>query len=81
VPLDDKDVAQARARVPAAERDRFAALAHGGAPFTGSMVVEDLPGRRLAGPLLELVQNQQRAHIEQGVAYARKTLGLGLRGA
>jgi hypothetical protein len=27
------------------------------------------------------VQNQLRAHIEQGVEYARKTLGLGMRGA
>jgi hypothetical protein len=81
VPLDDKDVAQARAKMPAAGRERFAALARAGAPFTGSMVVEDLPGRQLTDPLKTAVQNQLRAHIEQGVEYARKTLGLGMRGA
>ena len=61
------------------ELERFLALARGGAPFEGSMVVEDLTGRTLVEPVLSAVKEQQRTHIEKGVEYARTELHLGLR--
>lgn len=60
-----------------ADLARFVALARSGGPFEGTMVVEDLAGRTLTEPVLSAVRAQQRAHIEQGLDYARNQLGLG----
>ncbi|MCA2964262.1 MAG: TIM barrel protein [Acidobacteriaceae bacterium] len=58
---------------------RFLALAKRGGPYEGHVVTEDLYGKPVAPQFLSAVQYQQRDHVERGVAYARKTLGLGIR--
>jgi sugar phosphate isomerase/epimerase len=63
----------------AADLARFIALAKRGHPFEGAMVIEDVPGK-IAEPLAAALQYQQVEHMERGVEYARKVLGLGLKG-
>ncbi len=58
---------------------RFLALAKRGGPYEGHVVTEDLYGQPVAPQFLTAVQYQQRDHVERGVAYARQTLGLGIR--
>jgi sugar phosphate isomerase/epimerase len=59
-----------------ADLARFMALAKRGHPFEGPMVIEDVPGK-IAEPLAAALQYQQVEHMERGVEYARKVLGLG----
>lgn len=63
----------------AAELARFLALAKKGKPYDQHMVIEDLPGRTTPEPFVAAVQFQQREHMERSVAYAKKTLDLGIR--
>lgn len=58
---------------------RFIALAKKGRPYEGHMVIEDIPGRQTPEPFIAAVQFQQREHMERSVAYAKKTLDLGVR--
>jgi sugar phosphate isomerase/epimerase len=58
---------------------RFLLLAKRGGPYDKPVVLEDLPGRRLPEALALAVQYQQRDHMERSVAYARKSLNLGVR--
>jgi len=44
----------------------------------GPMVIEDVPGKT-PPPIAAALQYQQRDHMERGVEYARKVLGLGVR--
>ena len=62
----------------AADLARFIALAKRGHPYEGPMVVEDIPGKT-PPPFAAALQFQQREHMERGVEYARKVLGLGVR--
>ena len=64
----------------AAELAQFLALAKKGRPYDGHMVIEDLPGRTTPEPFVAAIQFQQRDHMERSIAYARATLGLGVRG-
>jgi hypothetical protein len=55
------------------------ALAKRGQPYEKNMVVEDLQGRPTPPHFLEAIRFQQRDHMERSIAYARKTLDLGVK--
>ena len=63
----------------ASEFAKFLALAKRGRPYESHMVIEDLPGRATPEPFVEAVKYQQKEHMERSVAYAKKTLDLGVR--
>jgi sugar phosphate isomerase/epimerase len=65
--------------VKARDFSRFLALARKGRPYEGNVVIEDLYQRPIPPQFLAAVQYQQREHMERSIAYARKTLGLGVR--
>ncbi|MBL0158490.1 MAG: sugar phosphate isomerase/epimerase [Bryobacterales bacterium] len=58
---------------------KFLALARAGRPYEGHMVIEDLPGKPIPEQFLAAVQFQQKDHVERGVEYGKKTLGLGVK--
>jgi len=60
----------------ASDLARFLALAKQGHPYEKHMVIEDVPGKT-PEPIAVALQFQQREHMERGIAYARKELGLG----
>ncbi len=60
----------------ASDLARFLALAKHGHPYEKDMVIEDVPGKR-PEPIAAALAYQQKEHMERGVAYARKVLGLG----
>ena len=65
-------------KADASEFARFVALAKGGHPFTGFMVVED----GVKEPLPEFkaaLREQQRVDLERSLEYAKKSLGVGVR--
>jgi 3-oxoisoapionate decarboxylase len=61
----------------AAEFARFVALAKGGHPFMGAMVIEDVPGKK-APVMTEALKEQQRVDLERSFEYARKKLNVGI---
>jgi len=63
----------------AADLARFLSLAKSGGPYEGHVVIEDLQGRPIPEHFLPAIQYQQREHMERSVAYAKKTLDLGIR--
>jgi hypothetical protein len=64
-------------KTPASEFARFVALARRGRPFMGTMVIAG-PGK--PSPELDAaLREQQRIDLERSLAYARQTLGAGLR--
>jgi 3-oxoisoapionate decarboxylase len=63
----------------AGEFAKFLALAKKGRPYENHMVIEDLPGRATPEPFVPAIQFQQKEHMERSVAYAKKTLDLGVR--
>jgi len=65
-------------KMPASEFARFAALAHKGHPFMGTMVIEDAPGTR-PGEYTEALKQQQRLDLERSIRFAQQELGLGIR--
>jgi hypothetical protein len=44
------------------------------------MVIEDIAGRPTPPEYAAALQFQQKDHLERSVEYARKSLGIGLRG-
>ncbi len=69
-------------RIPksrAADLASFIALAKKGLPYDKPMVIEDLQNSPVPKQFVEAVQYQQREHMERSVAYAKKTLDLGVR--
>ncbi len=62
----------------ASEFARFVALAKGGKPFSGFMVVED--GVKAPVPEFKAaLKEQQRVDLERSLEYAKKSLGVGVR--
>lgn len=78
LPYYEQDFWKAFPKADAAEFSRFVALAKKGRPFDGFMVIEDgvnpQPDEYKAALKL-----QQRRDLERSLAYAKKTLGAGLR--
>jgi hypothetical protein len=63
----------------ASDLARFVALAKRGHPFEGFMVIAD--SMQNAPPeYVAALKQQQRTDLERSVAYARETLGVGVRG-
>lgn len=65
--------------VRAADFARFLTLAKRGRPYEKHVVIEDLQGVPIPPHFLPAIQFQQRDHMERSIAYARKSLGLGIR--
>ena len=66
------------AHLPAADFARFVQLAKQGHPFMGTMVIEDAPGPKNAA-FTGALREQQRVDLERSFAYAKSTLGVGVR--
>jgi hypothetical protein len=64
-------------KTPAAEFARFVALARGGHPFMGAMVIEDVPGAR-PQVMTDALKEQQKIDLERSFEYARKKLNVGI---
>jgi len=80
LPVYDEAFWKLYPKARAADFARFLALAKRGQPYEKNMVVEDLAGRSLPPHFAEAIRYQQREHMERSIAYARKVLGLGVRG-
>lgn len=78
-PIFDASFWAGYAEVKAADFARFLALAKKGQPYEGHVVIEDLQNKPIPAHFLPAIQFQQRDHMERSIAYARKTLGLGVR--
>jgi sugar phosphate isomerase/epimerase len=79
LPWLERDFWKLYPKARASELTQFLALAKKGRPYEGHVVIEDLPGRQTPEHFLSAIQFQQRDHMERSIAYARKTLGLGVR--
>lgn len=79
LPYRDPSFWKSYPKARSGELARFLALAHKGKPYERPMVVEDLPGRKQPDAFVAAIQYQQKEHMERSVAYARKTLRLGIR--
>jgi len=77
LPYFEADFWKAFSKMPATEFARFVALARSGHPFMGSMVIEDVPGKRPA-VMDEALKEQQRLDLERSFEYARKKLSVGV---
>jgi sugar phosphate isomerase/epimerase len=78
LPYLEADFWKAFPKTPAAEFARFAALAKGGHPFLGAMVIEDVTGVKPPQIMAEALKEQQRIDLERSFEYARKTLNVGV---
>jgi 3-oxoisoapionate decarboxylase len=78
IPYLDAEYWQQYPKVPAADFARFVKLVKQGRPFAGTMLTA-IPGK-LAPEFQSAFREQERMDLERSVAYARGTLGLGLRG-
>jgi sugar phosphate isomerase/epimerase len=65
-------------KTPASEFVRFQQMARNGAPFMGTMVIEDAPGSKPT-EFAAALREQQRTDLERSIEYAKKQLGLGVR--
>ena len=75
MPYFEPDFWKAFPKMPATEFARYVALARGGHPFMGAMVIEDVPGKR--PPVMdEALKEQQRVDLERSFQYARTKLGV-----
>ena len=57
---------------------RFLVLARRGHPYEGTMVIEDVAGKKPEA-IAAALQYQQLDHMRRGIEYARKTLDLGIK--
>jgi sugar phosphate isomerase/epimerase len=80
LPWLERDFWKLYPKARAADLAQFLALAKKGRPYEGHVVIEDLPGRQTPEHFIAAIQFQQRDHMERSIAYARKALGLGVRG-
>jgi sugar phosphate isomerase/epimerase len=77
LPYLEPDFWKAFPKTPAWEFARFLALAKSGRPFMGAMVIG---GAGKQPPAIETaLKEQQRVDLERSIAYAKKTLGVGIR--
>lgn len=77
IPYLEQDFWKMFPQARAADLAKFLDLARHGRPYEGHMVIEDLPGRPLPAEFREAIQFQQKDHVERGLEYAKKELGLG----
>ncbi len=79
LPIYDESFWKMFPKARAADLARFMAFAKKGQPYSRNMVVEDLAGRSTPPQFVEAIKFQQREHMERSVAYAKKTLDLGVK--
>ena len=79
LPIYDESFWKMFPKARAADLARFMALAKKGQPYSRNMVVEDLAGRSTPPQFVEAIKFQQREHMERSIAYAKKTLDLGVK--
>jgi sugar phosphate isomerase/epimerase len=79
MPYLEPDFWQSYPKARAFEFVQFLALAKRGGPYDKPIVLEDLPGRHVPEAFVAAIQYQQRDHMERSVAYAKKSLNLGVR--
>jgi sugar phosphate isomerase/epimerase len=78
LPYLEPDFWKAFQKTPAWEFARFVALAKSGRPYMGPMVIGG-PGKQ--PPAMEAaLKEQQKADLERSIEFAKKTLGVGVRG-
>jgi 3-oxoisoapionate decarboxylase len=80
LPIYESEFWKMYPRAKAPDLARFLRLAKRGRPYEGHVVIEDLPGRATPPHFAPAIQYQQKEHMERSIAYARKELGLGVRG-
>jgi sugar phosphate isomerase/epimerase len=73
----DKDFWKAFPKMPAGEFARFLALVKSGHPFMGTMVVEDVTGKK-APVMDDALKEQQRVDLVRSFEYCRKKLNVGI---
>jgi len=79
VPYLEENFWQDKRRASAAEFAAFLRLAGRGQPYEGRMVMFDAEGYGAPPqPYAEALRHQQREHLERGLEYSRKALGVGL---
>jgi sugar phosphate isomerase/epimerase len=78
LPYFDQAFWKSYPKARASDFARFLALARSGHPYEQPMVIEDLPGK-VPEAFQGAIQYQQREHMERSIAYAKNTLGLGVR--
>jgi sugar phosphate isomerase/epimerase len=79
LPYLDPSFWNAYPHAKASDLAEFLMLAKKGHPYEGTMVIEDTPGKPTPPELADAMKYQQRADMERSVAYAKKTLDLGVR--
>ena len=78
LPYLEPDFWRVYPKAKASEFARFVALARNGHPFTGAMIIADVPGKQ-PPEYQAALKEQQRVDLERSVEYAKKSLGLGIR--
>lgn len=79
LPYFEEEFWKAFPKADASEFARFAELAKKGRPLMGPMVIEDVSGPK--PPEFEAaLKQQQKVDLEKGFAFAKKELGVGVRG-
>jgi sugar phosphate isomerase/epimerase len=77
IPYLEADLWKAYKDMPASQFASFVALAKSGHPFSGRMVVEDVPGEAPAPEFQDALVYQQRYDLERSFHYAKNVLGVG----
>lgn len=77
LPYLEDDFWAAFPKMPAHEFARFVALARKGRPFMGNMLIAS---GKMPPVIAEALKEQQRIDLERSFEYAKRTLGVGIRG-
>lgn len=71
IPYLEEDFWKIFPKTPASEFSRFVALAKSGHPFSGTMIMEDAPGKK-PPEYTAALKEQQRVDLERSLAFAKK---------
>lgn len=77
IPYLEDDFWKAFPKARASEFARFVELVRRGKPFSGSMIIADVPGAK-PPEYVEALKAQQKVDLERSLEYCKKTLGAGL---
>lgn len=78
IPYLEEDFWKIFPKTPASEFARFVALAKSGHPFSGTMIMEDVSGKKPA-EFTAALKEQQRVDLERSLEFVKKHLGGGVR--
>jgi hypothetical protein len=71
IPYLEEDFWKIFPKTPASEFARFVALAKSGHPFSGTMIMEDVAGKK-PPEYTAALKEQQRVDLERSLAFAKK---------